>query len=196
MTETTRQLSAETALRWLHEHPGSTQGDCLDALVPGVGDAERAVWENRLRKWVYRDRQAGGARVSIGARGPTPAAPVPELVPTARANRADPDRDGEHEAVGLERIPFLQRKLSRTERLIELLIDDQQFRVARDYEKLALDLRELLDAAMERERRVVKLDRTPGAISAELAKRAAAIQLRAELQRRKEQRAAEAAKEG
>lgn len=175
--------AAEIRLRL--ERTGESISQCVDHYWPGAADEARQRYFRRVQKIYQRLRASKGSppppppppRGGHGAR-PPPTAPAP------------PEPTEIHAATSLSRIPFLERKLSQALTLVDAVVESGQLRLWSQFDARSSALFAELEAARERERKVVKLDRTPAAISAELAKRAKAIALRAEIHRRNAERAA------
>jgi hypothetical protein len=88
------------------------------------------------------------------------------------------------------RIAFLQRQLAQLETDAADARATRQLRLVPAIDKRISDVRADLDMEMERERRVVRLERTPTAICSRLREVAQAVALRAEMHRRAAERAA------
>lgn len=172
----------EVVLTWITT-TGRTQGDAVDHFWPGLIGAEREKREARVRQWVRRARQ-GGTPIPAGHGGPRPAGlPPPKPTPAAPVSQL-------HPATTLEQIPAIERQVDQVERLIDDVLAQRGagLKYYASLDRRRSEVRADLELARERERRIVKLERTPGAIAAELAKRQDAIALRAELFRRRSAR--------
>src|SRR5262245_36739471 len=164
-------------LQWL-ELTGRAQSDAVAHFWPDAGDQERRRVEARVRKWVQRDRERGRSRVVAPLAGPAPAAPTPQPRAVNRETapaELDPDADP---------VDFLSAYLRNLLSDLEKARLAGRYRDARQLDRPILEVRARLQAERERERGVVRLPRTPAAISAELQRRAPAIALRAEMRRR------------
>lgn len=170
--------SREVALQWL-ELTGRSQSDCLDELWPPMGDKERAKASALLRQWVRRGRKAGTVKVAPPLAGPPPAV----------GGGADPSpatvEDEEEEPEDDDRLAWLRTQWKKLDGQVTKAIEEGNVRFLAQLSKRASEARREFDLELERQRRVVRLARTPAAISAELKRRQKAIDLRAEMQRRK-----------
>ncbi len=181
-------------LQWL-SLTGRSQGECIAELWGPLDDESRRRVEARVRQWVRRARsgevptrtgpppaaqQAGPAPAGVPR---TPASPPPAPAPAVSSNR-------EASASAETRIAFLTRKLAELEQDVADARATRQLRLVPGLEKQISSYRADLDLELERERRVVRLERTPLAICARLREVAPAVALRAEMHRRAAERAA------
>jgi hypothetical protein len=178
----------EEVLTWLGL-TNKTPMEAVDHFWPGSGDEDRHRRCARVRKWAQRARDtAAGVRDAAPPLPPVPSLdassiPRPELVPKP----ADEEED---------RLTWLRRQLREAEQDLALARAEKRNKDIATFGARASKARDEYDQAMERERRIVRLARTPGAISAELARRADAIALRAELWRRRALKASKAEEGG
>lgn len=176
-----RVPTREEALQWL-SLTGRSQSECLDELVPdAVGDARKA-WERRLRVWVFRDRQAGKARVAAPLAGPAPEAPTPP-----RATDLAPPEVDLTSLSTVERLEWQVRWLGVQ---LARAHTKKDARAAAIVDRRLTEAGEKLDRARELEARTLKLDKTIGGVAEWLAKRSDAILLRDAMRRRRDARAA------
>lgn len=191
----TAEPTREEVLQWL-AHTGRTQLECVDELWGPVSDQERRRIAARVRQWVRRARNepTPSARQppppARNAAGPSPAVAPPTVSalppdpPPARPPAPTPD---------LGRVEWLRAQLA------ELLYDAAQARTRGDLrlvptlDRRLSEVRAELDDELSRTRGAVNIERTPGALYAELDRRARAIALRAEMARRREAREEQAA---
>jgi hypothetical protein len=166
----------EEALAWL-VRTGRTPAECVDELWGELPKGERQRVLMRVRQWVQRARasapppiRASPATLAVDA-DPTsvrPPAPTPEL----------------------GRVEWLRAQLA------QLLYDVEQTRARGDLRLVATldkrlsEVRAELDDELSRTRGAVNIDRTPGAILAEVDRRATALALRREMALRRAAREA------
>lgn len=180
----TRGPTRDEVLGWL-ALTGRSQSEAVDHFWPNVADDERRRVGDRVRQWVKRARDAGLGGVAPGLAGP-PAAAANHQAPPAHNRENDDERD---ERIGLTRLDFLERQLRDNLRALDRAIEIGRLNLWSQIDRRVSDVFEKLETARERERKIVRLERTPAAICAELDRRADAIALRAEMQRRKAERA-------
>jgi hypothetical protein len=171
----------DEVLRWL-AFTGKTAMEAVIHFFPELRGNARRKKSAAIRQWLVRVRSGD----IVLRDGPEPITvkdiPKPDLGPKPVSEDED-------------RISALRRYLRDLESdLTNARRDDQK--LIPSLSKRLSEARDEYDKAMERERRVVRLERTPGAISAELARRADAIALRAELWRRRTLKQASKAEEG
>lgn len=175
MTEPTRP----EVVAWL-ERTGRSVADAVTHFW-GPQDAKtRERNYERVKKWAQRARKASakGETAPKPAPAPRPAAPPPGSAPSSpSAQRAEA-------AAALGRVPFLQRQLVQLLQDMESARHGGDLRAIPQLDKRVAEVRVELDQAIELERQVVRLDRTATAIALELERRAPAIRIRAEIERR------------
>lgn len=175
-------------LQWL-TLTGRSQSECIAELWGPLDDETRRRVDARVRQWVRRARSGEvatrtGVPPAAQLNGPAPAGvPAGPRVAASASNR-------EATAPAETRMAFLLRKLRELEQDVTDARETRQLRLVPGIEKQISSYRADLDLEMERERRVVRLERTPAAICARLREVAQAVALRAEMHRRAAERAA------
>lgn len=106
-----------------------------------------------------------------------PAATAPPPPPPAPSGAAEA-------SAALERVPFLRQQLVSLLGDVERARRTGDLRAIPQLDRRVAEVREELDQAVHLERQVVRLDRTATAICAEIERRAEAIRIRAEIERR------------
>jgi hypothetical protein len=164
-------------------------GSAIEAarhFFPGISPDEQEKKANTYRKWAQRARERGGA-----------AAPPSAPQGGQRQVPALPDAL-EPPCYDLADQPLMQQL---RELLAMAWTDHEAARRARDHRAIALHRGQIAEIGMQLENlrqkaaRVVKVEQTASAVAAELEKRRAAIELRAERERRKAARLAQQAAE-
>ena len=171
-------------LAWM-ERTGGTPSAAVDHFWPGLGDPERSKWRSRVKQWAHRARAGASERPT--ATPPASRTSSTELGARLDASRSPATAPEDLSAAGdtVPRAVYLRQQLARLEFDIELARTTGQLRLVPQLNKQITDVRAQLDAALEPERRVLKLERTATAVAAEILRRAKALELRAEIERRR-----------
>lgn len=185
MTEPTRL----EVLAWL-ERTGRSVADAVTHFW-GPQDAKtRERNYERVKKWAQRARKAA----TKGETTPKPAStprPAAAAAPPPAGSGSSPSAQRAEAAAALGRVPFLQRQLVQLLQDMESARHGGDLRAIPQLDKRVAEVRVELDQAIELERQVVRLDRTATAIALELERRAEAIRIRAEIERRNQARRGE-----
>lgn len=175
---TLAEPTRDEVLQWL-TLTESQPIEAVDHFWPRSADADRDRLCGRVRQWLRRARNGEiTTRVRpppVGAAAGEPPEPPPSV--PAREPAAEPEED-----VG---IPALRRQLAARMEDVERARKDGRLQLVKGLDERVSKVRAELEAALERERKIVRLDPTPAAICAELERRAEAIALRAEMYRRR-----------
>lgn len=169
-------------LAWM-ERTGGTPADAVRHFWPHSEPAERARRRNTVKQWAYRARNERGERAAPSSR--TTSGPRP-IEPTARPSPASsPAEATASAAADVPLVDYLRRQLAELERDLGLARSTGQLRIVAALDKRRSEVRGELEAALEPGRRVLTLERTATAVAAEILRRAKALEIRAEIERRR-----------
>lgn len=176
-TPTMAEPTRVEILAWMQRTGGSPSA-AVDHFWPGLGDTERVKRRAQVKQWAHRAR---ASRQEEPPPAPSSRSRTSPQEPPARPAPASSAPGGDE----LPRVDFLRQQLAQLDRDIDLARATGQLRIAPQLDKRRSEVRAELDAALEPERRVLKPERTATAVSAEIVRRSKALELRAEIERRR-----------
>lgn len=170
-------------VRWMHRHGGSAV-EAARHFFPGVDPKTQDRLAQKYRKWwqIHRDKVAPDAPAPASAPRQASSAAFVPAAPTVDLTKLTP----------VERLEWQMQCQAAAQ---------EQARAQGDLRAMTLvdqritDIGGKLDEARALAQRVLKLDRTPGAVYRQLLADADRLALRAEMDRRKAERAAQAAED-
>jgi hypothetical protein len=182
-TDTTEPGKAEV-VAWMARHGGSAI-EAARTFFPGISPEAQQKKAELYRLWWSRAKKAGQVN------------PTPASTPQGAQHRA-PALARPAPRLDLARMSPLDRlewQVSELGADLELARSVGDYRTALQIDQQLAERAAELDAVRARQARVLRLDRTAGSVAAELAKKSKAIELRAEMERRRAERAAKAAEQ-